>query len=506
MADPTRAVFWLIGVTTALRLVFAWATGLGMDESYMVASGRVLALGYFDHPPASWWLSWAATHLFGTEAPVAVRLPFIALFALSTWLMYRLGAAVFDPNAGFWAALALNLSPVFGVTTGTWVLPDGPLTCALLGAALCLVRAVASDVAVPADGAQASANGGGFPSPIIAGVGSTRWWAGAGVCAGLALFAKYSAVLSIAGAFLFLLLSSTHRHLLRQPGPWIAGGLAIAVFSPVILWNATHDWASFAFQGQRAAGPRFRPLAPLEVLGGGTLFVLPWFALPMLWFGTRALFRGPDTARLLACLAAGPILVFALVAAWSSHRVLFHWAAPGYLMLFPLLGGFIASRRWTRHVLAVTAVLVLAPMTLIGAQTRFDIFGPAFSRWLRADPTLEGIDWTSLRTELTARNLLTPDTLVGLPNWRDGGKIAIGLGPDIAVTVLHADARQFGVTRPASAHLGRDMLVLTTRPPTEATQRLFRNWTPMGTIPITLRGRVVGNALLFRGEHLVSAP
>lgn len=342
--------------------------------------------------------------------------------------------------------------------------------------------------------------------PARPGARTTIWWVGAGICAGLALFAKYSAVLTIAGAFLFLLLSPAHRHLLRRPGPWIAGLLAIAVFSPVILWNATHDWASFAFQGQRAAGPRFRPLAPLEVLGGGTLFVLPWFALPMLWFGTRALLKGPDRVRLLACLAAGPILVFALVAAWSSHRVLFHWAAPGYLMLFPLLGAFIAARRWTRRVLTATAAIVLLVASLIGAQTRFDIAGPAFAHWLRTDPTTEGIDWTSLRTELATSGKLTPDTLVGLPNWRDGGKIAIGLGPDIAVTVLHQDARQFGLANPASAHLGRDMLVLALHPPTEATQRLFRHWTPLGTIPITLRGRVLRNALLFRGEYLLAPP
>ena len=83
--------FWLILVATVLRLGFGAALGLGVDESYMVASGRVLSLGYFDHPPAAWWLSWGAAHLFGSEAPIVVRLPFIGLFALSTWLMYRLG-------------------------------------------------------------------------------------------------------------------------------------------------------------------------------------------------------------------------------------------------------------------------------------------------------------------------------------------------------------------------------------------------------------------------------
>src|SRR3954451_10877079 len=90
----------LVGTTTLIRILFAATTGLGVDESYMVAAGRVLSLGYFDHPPASWWLSWGAAHLFGSEHPVVVRLPFIALFALSTWLMYRLGAAVADARAG----------------------------------------------------------------------------------------------------------------------------------------------------------------------------------------------------------------------------------------------------------------------------------------------------------------------------------------------------------------------------------------------------------------------
>src|SRR4051794_40993172 len=177
----------LVGATTLIRILFAATTGLGMDESYMVAAGRVLSLGYFDHPPASWWLSWGAAHLFGSEAPVVVRLPFILLFALSQWLTYRITCLVADRRAGFCAVVALNLSPVFGVTTGTWVLPDGPLDAALLGAALCLLQALADERA------------------------TMRWWAGAGVCAGLALFSKYTAVLTMGGAFLYLVFSHRHR-------------------------------------------------------------------------------------------------------------------------------------------------------------------------------------------------------------------------------------------------------------------------------------------------------
>lgn len=92
----------LVAASTLIRLVFAATTGLGVDESYMVAAGRVLSLGYFDHPPASWWLSWGAAHLFATEAPLAVRLPFILLFALSQLLMWQIGCLASGRRAGFW--------------------------------------------------------------------------------------------------------------------------------------------------------------------------------------------------------------------------------------------------------------------------------------------------------------------------------------------------------------------------------------------------------------------
>ncbi len=90
----------LILATFAARLMFAASLGLGVDESYMVAAGRELQLSYFDHPPIAWWLAWGAAHLAGNDSAIVVRLPFIALFALSTVLMYRLTAALFDRGRG----------------------------------------------------------------------------------------------------------------------------------------------------------------------------------------------------------------------------------------------------------------------------------------------------------------------------------------------------------------------------------------------------------------------
>ena len=495
LSAETAWVLWLILATALLRVGFGWALGLGVDESYMVASGRRLTLGYFDHPPISWWMQWIAVHLFGTDSPLAVRTPFILTFALSTWLMYRLGTAVADRRAGLWAAVALNLSPVFGVTTASWVLPDGPLDCALLGAALCLIKALSL-----------------APLPLA---GEARVaWTGAGLCAGVALLSKYTAILTIGGATLFLLTSPRHRRWLARPEPYIAGLLAIAVFSPAIIWNATHGWASFAFQGDRATGWQFRPWRPIVVLAGEALFVLPWIWLPLIVAFVAALRRGPEDWRswLLCCLGAPPIVLFALISAWSTQRVMFHWAAPGYLMLFPLLGQVIADwigARWVRRVITGTAVLVIGAVIVVSTQSRLDWMHPVIAAVAKHDPDVEGIDWTSLRDKLAARDLLKPGVIVGVPNWRDAGKIAYALGPEATVTVLNTDARQFGFVAPASVFSGRDLLVLTLDDPGRARRELspwFSALEPLPPAAIDDNGISLQSVSVFLGTNLHVPP
>src|SRR5499427_10211786 len=215
LKTPAGRVAILIGAAFAARLVFASALGLGIDESYMVAAGRKLQLSYFDHPPIAWWMAWGVTHLTGSESALVVRLPFIALFALTTFLMYRVTAALFDLEAGLWAAVVLNMAPVLGIPAGSWVLPDGPLFAALLGALFCLIPALRSQ-----------------------GRAAWGWWLATGVCAGLALCSKYSAALTLAGAVAFLVTEPTSRRWLMQPHPYVASLVTLVVFLPVLVWNA----------------------------------------------------------------------------------------------------------------------------------------------------------------------------------------------------------------------------------------------------------------------------
>jgi 4-amino-4-deoxy-L-arabinose transferase-like glycosyltransferase len=482
----------LILITTLVRVVMGWALGLGIDETYMVAASRHLELSYYDHPPIAWWLTHAAMTLSGSQASVIVRLPFILLFALSTWLMARITARLFDSEpAGFWAAFILNLSPVYAVTAGGWVLPDGPLDCALLGFLLFSLRAV-----------------GLIPS-------RRPWgdWLAAGACAGLAMLSKYNGVLVLAGLPVFLLTTAGGRVWLRRPQPWVAGLLAVLLFSPVVLWNVEHHWASFAFQGDRAGGLRFRPLAPLGVWGGEALFVLPWIWVPMILLWLRALRRGAEEPRgwLLALLAATPILLFALVSIWSSDHILYHWSAPGTLMLFPLLGAEVARRldagapRLKRAIVA-TAALVVFGLVLAGTQMRLnwitEVAGPSFLA--RAKDVAGGVNWTSLRPELEARGLLSqPGLVVAVTRWNDAGKIDYALDGRLPVVVLAADAREYGILTPADRFIGHPMLILVPESdPAALADRLrpmFDQIAVEGSIPLRFGDYVLAKITVLKG-------
>ena len=438
---PRQWLWVLIAVTLALRLAFAAALGLGIDEIYTAATARVFALSTYDHPPMAWWLAGAAERLLGTEAAFAVRLPFVLIFVLTTLLMYGLASRLYGEREGLWAAVTLNFAPVLAWTSGSWVLPDGPLLAGLLAGAYCVARAVLG----PSD------------RPLL-------WWAGAGIGGGIALLAKLHGVFLPLGVGLFLLTSPAHRRLLLTPGPWLAALITALLFLPVVLWNYQHHWISFAFQAARAQGDGLTLTGGLRTLGGQAVFLLPWLWLPLLMSLSRTLGRRltDPGGWLMACLAIGPIAVFTILA-FLGADTRYHWAAPGYLMLFPLLGRDVAealargdqlTRRWLTataaslaFVLAVVFALLIVPWPLLASAPEH--------------PLNETFRWTEIRTSLQRRGLWQkPGLAIAGTRWAESGRIDYALGGQMPVLCLSGDPRGYGFVRPASPYLGGDVLII----------------------------------------------
>jgi 4-amino-4-deoxy-L-arabinose transferase-like glycosyltransferase len=427
-------------LATVLRLIFANFTGLGIDESYMVASSDHFSVSYFDHPLASWWLELGSRALFHSMAPIIVRLPFILLSAVSSWLIYRITARLYTRGAAFWAVVAYNISPVFSLAFGSWVLPDGPVDAALLAALYAMLRALGI-AAIPTP-----------PQP--------RWWLAAGFFAGMAMLSKYNAALVLAGAGMAMLSDPVSRRELRRFAPWGAAALAVAMFMPVIWWNAQHGWQSFNYQGGRAAGLRLHPLAPLTIWGGEALFLLPWLWLPMVCLQIGALWRGPAERRgwLLSLLGLLPVMLFSVVGIWSSTKILYHWATPGYLMLLPMVGNWAEHfRPRLRNVMAALSGGLLAFAALFIAAEATLNFIPGLNRFFppSKSPLLQIIDW-----DTAALRIPRDAQVVAALRWYDAGKIAYALRDRLPVTVFGTDPHEFGITTPASSLLHKNVLIL----------------------------------------------
>ena len=496
---PGSAALLVILAATLARLVLAAGMGLGIDESYMVAAAHTFQLSYFDHPPISWWMELGIQRLTGLHSPFIVRLPFIAMFAATGGLMYGLTRRLFSPAAGLWAVIGLNISPVFSLAFGTWVLPDGPLDFFLVGAAWALARAL------------------GIARPEMEATPDADFWPLAGILIGLAMTSKYNAVLVMAGALLFMLVDARARRALATPGPWVACVLAAVVFSPVVIWNALNGWASFGYQGDRATGFGLHPLRPFAIWGGEALFVAPWIFVPMAALMIGGL-RGSDRrARLLAWLGVVPVVLFSVIGLWSSRKILFHWAAPGYLMLFPLLGDWVVRqagtmRLWIGRAAKGTAALLVAAALFIALQVRFGIV-PGFDSMFPPgkSPTLQAIDWTSFRTALNARGQFDqPGLALAALRWFDAGKIAYAVGPSMRMTVFEGDPHEFGVVTPPQSLIGENILIAAMPGSVAAIETRyaprFRSITVEPPIDIVHDGHVLLRIPMLLGHHLMSWP
>ena len=152
------------------------------------------------------------------------------------------------------------------------------------------------------------------------------------------------------------------RDRLREPGPYVAVAVASAVFSPVLAWNAGHDWISFAFQIQHGLGRATGSILRREVdlLGGQMGLVSPILFVMMavaVGHSIRTALRAQSAplSSLLSFLSLFVVVFFMYSA--TRRRVEANWPALAYVPAVLVLVGHARSRRWDRW---LNAGLVLA--------------------------------------------------------------------------------------------------------------------------------------------------
>lgn len=315
-----RGVAWRVAALGAvayllvLRLLYAVQLELLPQEAYYWNYSQHLDIGYLDHPPLLAWLVAASTAL-GGDREIFVRLPALLCWMLVLVFGYLLVRNAVGRAAAPRSALLLSTLPFFfGV--GLLATPDPPLAASWAGMVYSLERA-------------------------LLGERPRAWW-GVGLFLGLGMLSKYTIVLLGASTLVFLALDPASRRWFRSWRPYLSVALALLVFSPVILWNWRHGWASFSFQSSR------------RLVNDPVQFALPYFlvclvclatpvAIEGLISGFRGLRRGTLSARgdgrRLALFAALytllPMSVFLVTSFWAETKM--NWTGPLWLAALPPL-------------------------------------------------------------------------------------------------------------------------------------------------------------------------
>jgi dolichol-phosphate mannosyltransferase len=214
----------VILISLALRLLFAGSFELLKEEAYYWAYAQHLDIGYLDHPPMVAVLIKLGTLLLG-DSELAVRIGALFCWVLAAYFAwcYAAEAGGRNQDLGLQAAAIMSVIPGF-FTFGLFMTPDAPLIACWAGTIFFLRRAL-----VDLD---------------------KKSWIGVGLFLGLGLFSKYTIALLGPAIVIFMIIDRPSRHLLIRPSPYAAALLAVLVFSPVIIWNMQHEWASFLFQTQ----------------------------------------------------------------------------------------------------------------------------------------------------------------------------------------------------------------------------------------------------------------
>jgi len=321
------------------------------DEAHYWEWSRRLDWSYYSKGPMVAYLIAVTTRL-GGSTEFFVRLPAVLLALGIQIILYSLTRALFrSERAAFLALLIAACLPLFSAGSVLMTI-DAPLMFFWAVAIVAFWKAI-----------QARDDRGGGKS----------WWIFLGLALGLGLLSKYTMALFVPCALLYRALSSEKSVQLGWRGSPVAVLIAAVLFTPVLVWNAQHQWVSLRHVVGQAGLSGDAQSNFFQFLGSQIGVVSPFLFLAL----TAAMFRcwrlrttEMREQRLFLVMFSAPVLLFFL--SWSVFsKVEANWAAPGYLAAVIALAAWwdniLGEKRSTpkRSALALYSLILLPGAFLV---------------------------------------------------------------------------------------------------------------------------------------------
>ena len=279
---------------------------LSQDEAYFWDWSRHPALSYYDMGPMIAWIIAFFTHLFPVSA-FSVRLGAPVFAAMTAVVIYILTVDVTESSMlGFWVVLLFHIMPI-GMAGGIIMTYYSPQVFFMSLMALFLWKLITD--------------------------GRPWWWYLIGLTAGLGLLSHHMFIFFTAEVGLFVILSRNNRKWLRRKEPYLALLIELIVASPIVIWNATHDFVMFRHAIGMMSETKNISFTLFEYIGGQAGIEAGFFFLAVVYGLAVSGYRGikfkDDKYLFLFCLSAPVILFIALLS--IGGRTEPNWPVSGYI-------------------------------------------------------------------------------------------------------------------------------------------------------------------------------
>jgi hypothetical protein len=313
-----RLIAGLAGSKFFLHLLVANRYGYFRDELYFLDCARHFDWGYVDHAPLVAVYAKIAL-ILGGSLPVVRAIPAVAgtLLVVLTILMAReIGGGRFAQTL---AGVCVIGAPI-NLVAGGLLSMNAFEPLFWMGCIFVLIRIVRT--------------------------GDSRLWVWFGLLAGLGLENKHSTLLFGFAVAVAIVLSSERRELLNR-WVWIGGAIAVLIFLPNLIWQATQGFPALEdLENVRRTGKNVA-LNPLEFFGQ-QIFLLNPALFPVWLAGIVSLMAG--RGRRLRVLGWTYIVLLVTMIALKAKN---YYLAPIYPMLFA--AGAVAIEAWLARRAALAA-------------------------------------------------------------------------------------------------------------------------------------------------------
>ena len=485
------ALFWIFALVTAvfqMAVVQFNALDLAPDEAHYWEWSKRLDLAYYSKGPLVAICIALSTTVFGDTA-LGVRFPAILCEFLFSLVLFFTARKYRGAKDALFLVVVLRstvafLSMGFAMTTDPLVMLPW-LLAVIVG-------------------------GKGIES------GSTRYWILFGLYSGLAVLAKYTAILLPVAAAGVLVVDREARKNLRSVGPYMGAVTVLLLLIPVLYWNWLHDWVNLSHnKGHLAANS---PLAAesvrihlnylVELIGSqlGLIGPLLWpVLLVAIWVALRRWGRGELlSGQAKLALASALLLLGSCLSVSLTRRVYANWPLPivisGVLLLIELWPADLKIFR--RLSLRNTLKLSLSLNLIFFIILHLIVFGVTLGVPGRYLTTKKLVGWSTLAKRVESLQKELPGVEIAAENYDIASSLAFELhqpGKLLCVFLGGRRMNQYDIWGGWENVKGRDFL-LVTKEEALGLSHYFRKVTFREEISVPYAGDIVQKFRIYFAE------